>query len=117
MASYVDGNTKSYQVGAAIGQHIRVRLSSGKLAAAGASDSDWLGHTVHETFAADEWVSVRLRSASGTQLVVASEAISLGAEVELGASGKADDYSSGTKLGVTHEAATADGDFIEVLLY
>ena len=114
MASIVEGRTRTFQAGAAIGQHRRVRLSSGKLALAGAADADGLGTAAREAFAADEYISVHLRNSQGTFLMVANGAITAGVEVFAAASGKI--AATGTvSLGHALTAATADNDLVEVL--
>ncbi len=40
MSQFVDGNTKSFVAGGAIAQHLRVKISSGKLAVAGLTDRE-----------------------------------------------------------------------------
>lgn len=53
----------------------------------------------------------------GTATVEAGGAISVGAEVMAGSGGKAYDWASGnTAVGIALEAATADGDLIEVFV-
>ena len=114
MATMVEGNTRTFVASAAIDQFLRVKLSSGQLAAAGADDID-IGTLEEEAFASGDVRAVRLASATGTRKMVASEAISLGAKVYGAASGKIADTGSGRTIGIALEAATADGDIIEVL--
>ena len=59
-------------------------------------------------------VAVRPRTMSGTQLVVAAGAFSRGATLYGAADGKVDDAASGSAIGVALEAATADGDIVEM---
>lgn len=111
--SYHEGPTRTFPNNAALSKAIRVVLSAGNLAAAGASDIA-IGTMEYRALAGDEVGTVRLRTASGTQLMVASGAISANAAVYAAASGKV--AGSGTILiGIALEAATADGDIIEVL--
>lgn len=122
MAQFVDTNTKTFIAGGALDQHIRVRLSSGKLAAAGIAD-DWIGTTCQEAFADGDIVDVRLRSASGTSKYVAAGAITTGARVYAAASGKVDDAISTELIGIalplnsetSTTAAGANNDICEVL--
>lgn len=115
MASFVDTNTKAFTAGAAIGQYLRVVLSSGKLAVAGVSQ-ECLGTIEDASFADLDVRSVRLRSASGTRKMVASGAISAGAAVYAAAGGKI--AATGTVFeGEALEAASNDGDIIEVMVY
>ncbi|MBU0847344.1 DUF2190 family protein [Patescibacteria group bacterium] len=52
----------------------------------------------------------------GTCLIEASAAIAAGAQIGAATSGKAVTYSSGQRLGFALNAATADGDLIEMKL-
>lgn len=114
MSQFTEGPTRTFQASAALAKYRRVRLSSGKLAYAGAANTDALGALVQATHAADEDVAVRLLNAQGTHPCVASEAISAGATVYAAANGKV--AASGTVIvGVALDAATADNDIIEVL--
>jgi hypothetical protein len=113
---FVNGSEKTFVAGAAIGQYLRVTLSTGKLALAGVSDED-LGVTVRASFAANQYQPVRLRTASGTTPYTASKSINQGADVYTAANGKiSDSQASGALLvGMALEAASNDGDIIEVL--
>jgi hypothetical protein len=106
---------KTFVAGAAIGQHLRVKLTSGKLALAGASDTE-LGVTEIASFADGDHQSVRLRNSEGTLVGIAAGAIAVGAEVFAAASGKIDDSGS-VAVGTALTAATADGDQVEWLRY
>lgn len=113
MASFVDTNTKAFTAGAAIGQYLRVVLSSGKLAAASASQQ-MLGTLEDASFADLDVRTVRLRTASGTRKMVASEAITAGNPVYAAASGKV--AADGSVMeGIALEASSNDGDIIEVM--
>jgi hypothetical protein len=113
MSQYVETPTRAFTAGAAIAQFLRVKLSAGKLAAAGASDIS-LGVLQEAALADLDIRAVRLRTAQGTTKMVASEAISAGASVYAAASGKI--AATGTVYeGIALEAAGADGDVIEVL--
>lgn len=113
--SYVVTRERTFTAGAALAQYRRVRLSAGVLAYAGAGDNDSIGVLTRDTFAAGEAVAVDLVSMQGTVPLIASGAISANAAVYAAANGKV--AASGTVLvGWTFQAATADGDIIEVLL-
>ena len=117
MSQYVNGNYKSFPAAAAIGKHLRVKLNgSGKLAVAGATDFD-IGTLRDPATFADEPVAVRLVSANGTVTVVAAGAIAENAVVYGAAAGKVNDVQAtdSFQFGIALEAATADGDVIEVL--
>lgn len=111
---FVEGNTHTFVAGAALSKGTRVKISSGKLAAAGATDV-YIGWMNERALADGDLASVRLRTASGTVEMVASAAISAGATVELAASGKIATFSAGTKCGVAVAAASGDGSVIEVV--
>ena len=114
MASYVDTNCRTFTAGAAIAQHLRVKISSSKLAVAGATDED-VG-TLREASVADgDERAVILKNKQGTVKMVASEAISQYASVYGAAGGKVSDTSNENFIGIALDAASADGDVIEVL--
>lgn len=116
MSQQVDGSYKSFVAGGAIAQYARVKLTAGKLAAAGLTDKE-IGIIQEATFADGDRVSVKLRTGSGTHKMIAAGAVTAGATVNTAASGKCDDAvtATGFQLGTALEAATADGDVIEVL--
>lgn len=114
MSQFIDGPTRQFTSNGAIGQYLRVVLSSGVLAAAGAT-LPCIGTAEDPILAADTVGTVRLRGAAGTRKMVASEAITLGSPVYAAASGKVG--ATGTVMeGIALEAAGADGDVIEVLM-
>lgn len=111
MSQFFDTSTRPDVAASAIAQHLRVK-TSGALALAGAADVE-LG-TMEVACTAAGPTTVRLRTAKGTCKMVASGAITAGVTVYAAASGKI--ASSGTvTIGTALEAATADGDVIEVL--
>lgn len=115
MSQYVEGPCKGFTPGGALGQHLRVTLSSGVLALAGAGEFG-LGTMENPTFSTAETGTVRLRTAAGTRKMVANAAITAGAPVYAAASGKI--APSGTFLiGEALDAASGDGSIIEVLLF
>lgn len=115
MSQYVETPTKTFTAGAAIGKHILVKLSSSKLAVAGATEQP-IGTLEDESFADGDVRAVRLLSAQGTIKCVAGAAVAEAAVVYGIAAGKVDDVAdSNVRVGIALEAATADGDIIEVL--
>lgn len=71
---------------------------------------------ITETAAADTTlVAVRMRAAGGTQEAMAAGAFAVGATLYGAAAGKVDDASSGTAIGIAKQAATADGDIVEIV--
>jgi hypothetical protein len=120
MSQFVETPTKAFTAGAAIAKYLRVKLSSGKLAVAGAGASDEpveIGTIEDASFADGDVRPVRLRTAQGTAKMVAAGAVVQGVAVYGAASGKVDDVASGAAIGVSMEAAAADGDVIEVMRY
>lgn len=113
MSQFVESNRKAFTAGAAIAINLRVKISSGKLAAAGAGDA-CIGVMREASFADGDVKTVHLRSANGTMKMVASEAITAGNPVYAAASGKvaADGY---IPEGIALETSSADGDVIEVM--
>ena len=60
-------------------------------------------------------LAVRTRTHPGTQEATAAGAFSVGAVLYGAADGKVDDASSGSAIGIALEAATADGDIVEII--
>lgn len=113
---FVETPTRSFIAGGAISQYLRVKLSAGKLALAGATDYE-LGTARVDAFADGDPVAVHLRTAPGTVIMVAAGAIAVGADVYGAASGKANDVATSTYvyIGTALTAATGDGSLFEVL--
>lgn len=113
MSQLVDSGTKSFIAGAALGQWLRVKLTAGKLALAGATDVS-VGVLTRATFADGDPATVKLRNAPGTRKMVASGSVTAGNSVYAAGDGKV--ASSGTVIeGLALESASDDGDIIEVL--
>ncbi len=113
-----DSGFRAFPVGAsAITVGTRVSLSSGLAIAAGAPNGTALGVAIGDA-AANGIVTVKLNTAGGTHEMKAGGVISAGAVVYPAASGKvlATTTSANNPIGIALEAATADGDIIEVSL-
>lgn len=111
-----DSGLKTLPAGAAIGRYLRVKLSSGTLALAGASDdATELGVTETISLAANEPQVVRTRSAPGTKIGIASAAITAGAGIQPAANGQIAPLSAGTQIGIAITAAAAAGDQFEFM--
>jgi len=113
-----DSGFRAFPVGAsAITVGTRVSLSSGLAVAAGAPNGTALGVAIGDA-PANGIVTVKLNTASGTHEMRAGGVISAGAAVFPAASGKvlATTTSANLAIGIALEAATADGDVIEVEL-
>lgn len=120
MADYVDPGYRTFVAGAAIGRHLRVKLTTGKLSLAGLGATDnlvELGTIEDAAFADGDVRNVSLRNKQGTVKMVASAAITLGASVYGAANGKISSSSSGSPLGIALEAASGDNSIIEVLRF
>jgi hypothetical protein len=97
---------------AALAKNIRVKVnSSGQVLVSGAAN-DAIGITQEDALASTR-VAVKLFSAEGTFLATADAAITRGALIYPGASGKISATAGMlTAIGYALEAATADGDII-----
>jgi hypothetical protein len=111
MSQFFASPTRPDTAAGAIAQHLRVK-TAGALVVAGAGDVDLGTMEVPATEAGP--ASVRLRTAQGTAKMVAAGAISAGAPVYAAAGGEVSDTGT-VYVGTAMEAATADGDVIEVL--
>lgn len=114
MSQYTEDNCRAFTAGGAIAAYLRVRLSSGVLAAAGVSEQE-IGTIENAAFASGDVRSVRLRNAYGTRKMVAAGAITAGAAVYAAAGGKITATVNPYPVGVALEAAGADNDIIEVM--
>lgn len=117
MSQSINAWVQTFVAGAAIAPNTRVIMTSGKLAVAGDGSTDYaneIGTTIDRTFADGDTTAVLLRNAPGTRKCIAAGAVVLHAPVYGAASGKVDDASSGTQLGIAMEVA-ATGDIFEVM--
>ncbi len=96
----------------AVAKYLRVK-TPGAVAVAGALDAS-IGTMDRDCTAAGP-CSVRMRTAQGSQKMVANTAITAGNFVYGAAGGKVSAVANGNIAGVAMEAATADGDVIEVM--
>jgi predicted RecA/RadA family phage recombinase len=112
---YCENGRKAFiNGGTALARYTRVKLSSGVLAAAVLADKE-IG-VLMERVEANQYGDVLLRTSSGTTPMIAAAPITAGATVFTAAAGKVSNTGTGAfQVGVALEAATADGDIIEVL--
>jgi hypothetical protein len=98
-----------------INRFVKLDSTAGRVVAATAPTEAVVGVSLSDADAAGDQVSVQI---AGVARVVASGAVSLGDEVEVGAGGKVTTAGGATALsvGVALSAASADGEVIEVLL-
>ncbi|MDB4726476.1 DUF2190 family protein [bacterium] len=118
MSQSMDTGYKSFTCDEALAMHARVKLDSdGRVTTAGLADQA-IGTARNATFAAGDAVTVKMVSACGTHKMIAVEALAAGAVVYGEAAGKVQDTAASTsfKCGIALEAATADGDVIEVMM-
>lgn len=113
MSQFVEGPLKGFACSGALGQFLRVIFGTSTVSLAGVADSED-GTMENPTFAATETATVRLRTAGGTCKMVASAAITAGADVFAAASGKIAPTGS-IFIGKALQAASGDGSVIEVL--
>lgn len=94
----------------------RVKLSAERTVVyADQSDSDaYIGITEAAAVSGDP-VAVALKGSAETKKAVASEALAVNAVLYAADDGKVSDTASGTRIGTALEAATADGDVIEIV--
>lgn len=111
MSQYFESACAPDTAAGAVAQFLRVK-TPGAVAAAGALDQS-IG-TMELPCVAAGPCSVRLKTAEGTRKMVAAAAISAGAYVYGAASGKVSSVANGNIEGIAKEAATTDGDVIEV---
>lgn len=112
---------RTFTASGAITAHARVKITSGSTTTPPQCELAGLGEQhagIAEYAAADgEIVSVRMRNCSGTVEAIAASSISVGAALYGATGGKVASTSSGTTIGFAVEAATANGDIIEIVQY
>jgi hypothetical protein len=117
MSQFNDSGCFTATADAAVGLYERVKMDAdGKVTQAGLADR-CIGVAMTEAFASGDVINVALYSKAGTLKMIAVEALSAGAVVYTEASGKVQDTAASTAfpIGIALEAATADGDVIEVM--
>jgi len=97
-----------------LGRYVRVKMSGGYLAAAGATDNE-IGTLQEAILTAGDYGAVLPRNVGGTRFYIAAGAFSQYAAVYGAASGYIDDVANENYIGIALQAATAAGDIIEVL--
>lgn len=116
MSQYYESVHRSFLVDAAYPRGTRVKMSASTLntvTVAGAADVH-IGTLTSASFASGNVVDVLLKP-FGTRQAVASGAISVNAKVYGDAAGQVTGTANGNLLGLALTAATAQGDFIELI--
>lgn len=104
----------TYVATSALAPYLRVKLTAGKLVAAGAGDAD-IGTLERRVLAANDLAAVVPPTVDGAVMMVAAAAISQYALVYGAAGGKVSASSGGVPVGIALEQAGGDGDHIRVL--
>lgn len=118
-----DGNFSALPGATDIPLYSRVKQTAAGVDVAGADDVTF-GSAMRAGYAPDatrnnfqEQISVKMANAPGTHFAIANAAITAGAEFEGAADGEIAPLAGGKAVGKAIEAATADGDVIEVVYY
>lgn len=121
MAGLVHAPKRSFLVNAAMGAYLRVKWAASGLTLAGATDVEFgvtEEATTASTFGQSFWpvdIAIRLPTAEGTCKMTASGAVTAGADVYADASGKVTATVGAVHIGKAIDAASNNGDVIEVL--
>ena len=116
MSQFVDANYKTFVAAGTIPQYSRVVLGSGGTVTVAVLAEKEIG-TAQQAVVSGQSVNVKLRTGAGTHKMIAIEALAIGATVYTETDGKVQDTAAtgAFQIGTALEAATADGDIIEVL--
>jgi len=115
MSQYNEGK-KAFTAMGTVARYSTVKLNTSKgdeVVACGSNEAN-IGFAA-EAVVSGEPVTVFLKNSGGTFKAIAHEAITVGAALYNHASGRVGSTSGGTQRYVALEAATAQGDIIEVL--
>lgn len=110
---------RAYTAGEALAAHRRVKIESGttttppEVVYADAGEQH-IGVTEYAV-ADGDLVSIKMRTYPGTVEIEGADAFSIGAILYGAADGKISDTSSGSAIGIAHEACTAAGDILEMV--
>lgn len=118
MGQKVDSLYRTYTASAAIAAHLLVKTngSTANSVAIATAGSDVIGCSTENAIASGAKGAIRLFNGGGTVKLTAAGAITVNALVYVaGSAGKIDDAVNGRPIGIAMEAATADGDIIEVM--
>jgi len=110
----------TYTAGEALAKKRRVKIKTGtttnppEVIYADAGE-EGIGFTDYAQATSGGLVAVVLDTAEGTREVTAADSFAIGASLYAAADGKVSDTSNGSSIGKAKEAATADGDIIEMV--
>jgi hypothetical protein len=110
---------RTYQAGEDLAAHRRVKIEGGTVTTPpeviyAAAGEQHIGVTEYAVSDGD-LVAIRLRTYPGTVEVEGADTFSVNATLYGAADGKVSDTSSGSAIGVAHEACTAGGDLVEMV--
>lgn len=104
---------RTFEAAAAITRYTRVKIDTNGKAAV-AAESDETDGIAQDTVASGDPVAVLMVNAAATAKLTAVQAITKGAKAYAASSGKIGTTSANALVGIAIEAASADGDVIEV---
>ena len=115
MSQQVDTGTRTFTAAGTIKRFATVQFGSGGTITEADATTGHVG-TASEAAESGDVISCFLTSKQGTIKCIAHGAITKGATLEAAAAGRVTTHALGTLVGRTLEAATTQGDIIEVLI-
>lgn len=115
MSQQVDTGARTFTSAGTIKRFALVQFGSGGTITEADATSGFIG-VASEACVSGDVISCWLTTKQGTIKMLAHGAITRGLSLQAAAAGRVDAHSSGTLLGRTLEAATAQGDIIEVVI-
>jgi len=115
MSQQNDSGFKTFTANGAIAINALVRQTTTGITTCGITDRA-IGTATQAALAADDEITVKLITASGTHRVIANAALAAGADAYTAASGKVGaSASTAYRIFMVLEASAADGDVIEAI--
>ena len=115
MSQQIDTGARTFESAGTIKRFALVQYGSGGTITEADATSGFVG-VASEACVSGDVISCWLTTKQGTIKCLAHGAITKGATLEAAAAGRVDTHSSGTLIGRTMDAATAQGDIIEVVI-
>jgi len=115
MSQQVDTGTRTFTAAGTIKRFATVQFGSGGTITEADATSGFVG-VATEAAESGDVIACWLTTKQGTIKMLAHAAITRGTTLEAAAAGRVATMSSGTLIGRTLEAATAQGDIIEVVI-